>query len=154
MVLTLLQGNLMNQFEAASRGDWLRLHDVMTIMNMNDVDGKGFTALHLSTVWGFGNVRCVEVCIKIGANVNAVDNAGSTPLHLAMHLNVAKVLRDAGALIDTKDVNGWTSLYRAIRFRRVDIVRLFLDQGAKLSNVHLDSEVPRIPDWVTAFIES
>jgi ankyrin repeat protein len=64
------------------------------------------------------------------------------------------MLLDAGAIVDAKDVNGYTPLYMAICRKLIDIARLLIDRGGKVSNVKLDGSVPAIPDWVTSYVAS
>jgi hypothetical protein len=67
---------------------------------------------------------------------------------------MARVLLDAGAMVDEISNVGWTPLGYAICSKSFNVVRLLLDRGAKVSNVKLDESVPSIPDWVTAFVDS
>jgi hypothetical protein len=144
---------VMDQFQAARHGDLQQLRDMLTVDNVNDVDDRDWTAIHCAA-W-YGHDDCVKCCIKMGANVNVRTNAGSTPLHLASDdFNVVRILLNAGARVDATDNYRRTPLYDAIRLKRVDVTRILIDRGAKVSNVKLDHWVPAIPDWVIAFIES
>ena len=54
--------------------------------------------------------------LKVGANVNAKGNKGSTPLHQAAMVNdfvIAEVLLKVGANVNAKDNNGFTPLHYA-----------------------------------------
>jgi hypothetical protein len=152
---SVVQKRVTDQFEAARKGDLEDLRDALTTDNVNDTDVGGWTALQWAVYsWHF---NCVKYCIEMGANVNACTNDGYTPLHYASsprQMDIARVLLDAGAIVDFADNNGWTPLYRAIYNKYVDCGRLLVDRGAKLLKVKLDSDVPAIPDWITAFIES
>jgi ankyrin repeat protein len=91
----------------------------------------------------------------MGANVNARDIDGCTPLNFAsfkVRVNVVRVLLDAGALVDTTDSYERTPLYCAICYQRVDVMRLLIDRGSKVCNVVLDDDVPAIPEWIPTFI--
>jgi ankyrin repeat protein len=91
----------------------------------------------------------------MGGNVNVRDRRGSTPLHNASyHVNVVRVLLEAGAMVDATDKGGHRPLCFAIRNNCVDVARLLLDRGAKVSNVQLNEVLPAIPNWVTTFVES
>jgi ankyrin repeat protein len=129
-LLNVLFNRAMNQFEAAGEGDLHQLRVVLTVDNVNNVDGFGCAALHYVCAAENEYLDCTKHCLEMGANVNACSNGGSTPLHYASsegHANVARVLLDAGA-IDTPNSDGWTPLYYAIDNKRVDVARLLIDR--------------------------
>jgi ankyrin repeat protein len=108
----------MDRFWAAPREG--KLHELQHLLapgNINDVLGDmRMTALHWAAQNGW--VACVEWCLTVGANVNVQSrgNAGS-PLQYASkrgHIDVVRILLDAGALVDTADYVGQTPLYYAI----------------------------------------
>lgn len=102
---------------------------------VNARDARGRTALHVACDQGapagppmppvpyFVPLReppaardLVGLLLKHGANVNAVDRNGMTPLHLAASRGLpeqAKLLLDAGANIDARDMRGFTPLLTA-----------------------------------------
>ena len=60
-------------------------------------------------------------------------NDGVTPLYMASqndHVEVVRLLIDAGALINQADEDGATSLFMASLNGHVDVVRLLIDAGA------------------------
>jgi ankyrin repeat protein len=64
------------------------------------------------------------------------------------------MLLDAGAIVDAKNSDGHTPLYWAIFSNHMDIARLLIDRGGKVSNVKLGVFLPAIPDWVTNYVAS
>jgi ankyrin repeat protein len=70
------------------------------------------------------------------------------------HVNVVRVLLDAGANVDATGNNGRTPLYNALRVKHVEVTRLLVDRGGKVSDFKLNEDFPAIPDWVTTFVES
>ena len=91
-----------------------------------------------------GNIENVKKHIDAGANVNAKDNGGNTPIHLHLHpyhgnapdKAIVKILLENGADINAKTENGFTPLDFAILIERRkklnnEISDLLRSQGAK-----------------------
>ncbi len=70
-----------------------------------------------------------EVLILEGANVNAKNNDGITPLFYASG-NIVKLLIEHGADINIKDNFGWTPISFMIFNDRLESAQLLLDKGA------------------------
>ena len=69
-----------------------------------------------------------------GADVNLVDHAGETPLHVAARrgeLSCAQVLVHYGARSDIKDKDGETALDLAREQGNEDLFKLLKQHGAK-----------------------
>ena len=81
----------------------------------------------------------VEALIKAGADVNAKNRYGVTPLSLAAAGGDARILRlllEAGASLKAADASlsdGRTLLMLAARTGRVDAIRLLVDKGANVN---------------------
>ena len=91
-----------------------------------------------------GNIENVKKHIDAGANVNAKDNGGNTPIHLHLHpyhgnapdKAIIKILLENRADINAKTENGFTPLDFAIHIERRkklnnEISDLLRSQGAK-----------------------
>ena len=83
-----------------------------------------------------GDARRVRELLDKGANVNARDEYGLAPLHVAAfngQLDVARLLIDRGADVNAIDELGETPLHWAAFNGHVDVARLLLERGADAS---------------------
>jgi ankyrin repeat protein len=96
-------------------------------------DADGNTPLLLAAI--YAGPECVELLIKKGADVNAKNKLGATPLHrAATNYEKAKLLIDAGADVKVKTKSGRTPLTLAARkYGNSKTVKLLLDRGADAS---------------------
>lgn len=78
----------------------------------------------------------VKVLLDAGADVNAKNNAGWTPLMYATQhagSEVVKVLLDAGADVNAKNNDGWTPFLGAVQWSNdSEMVKFLLDAGADI----------------------
>ena len=89
------------------------------------------TPLH----WATGHAEVTRFLIANGADVNAKDKDGSTPLHRAAREkgpDVAKLLIDNGADINAKDKYGRTPLHTAAGNGNDQMVELLIERGAQV----------------------
>lgn len=82
-----------------------------------------------------GNLEETQKAIQEGADVNAKDKAGWTPLHFASvrgHGNVAQLLINKGADVNVETFGSrWTPLWLAINNNRLEVIRLLIKCGGK-----------------------
>jgi len=83
-----------------------------------------------------GNIEAVKQHLDAGADVNAKDGGGWTPLHYAAgnsHKEIAELLIAKGADVNAKNDKGRTPLHRAAIFGHKEIVELLIAKGADMN---------------------
>ena len=105
-------------------------------------DAGGSTLLHHAA--GFGTTATMKMLLEKGADVNARNRTGSTPLIWATgDVEKMRFLLKHGAAVDAQTTDGRASLYLAASQHDSDAaVRLLLDSGA---NPNLGTLVGRTP---------
>ena len=101
-----------------------------TIINTHD-SGSGETALHIVTARR--DVTWMSFLLGRGADANARDNRGTTPLVLASNLGFAEgvdLLIQSGARVDEASSTGETPLIAAVHRRDLAMMRVLLKAGA------------------------
>jgi len=101
-----------------------------TIINARDVT-SGETALHI--VVARRDLTWTRYLIQKGANVNARDGKGATPLQLAVNLGFIEAVEDLVARkadIDQSNNAGETPLITALHRRDTAMMRILLKAGA------------------------
>ena len=91
--------------------------------------------LAMCKVRGFtdGRAACLELLRDAGADLEAADGDGMTPLHYAARRGDTKIvslLVEAGVDVDAKTPDGDTALYLAVRHRATSCVEVLLAAGA------------------------
>ncbi|XP_055308073.1 platelet-derived growth factor receptor alpha-like [Sitodiplosis mosellana] len=83
-----------------------------------------------------GQVKIVKTLIEHGANVNATNNVGDMPLHVAAwngHVEVAKILVQYSADVTAKDNKGSTALHFAADSGHLNFIEFLIEHGANVN---------------------
>jgi hypothetical protein len=135
-------------FEAIER----KLYSRQEVVAFLDADPKcvnacnecGDTPLHKAIAPG-RTEELVELLIARGANVNARDKYGWTPLFNATddrRLSQARILISHGADVNAKDSHGNTPLHDGARWANAKAVELLLASGADVNAKNDEGETP------------
>ncbi|WP_265025380.1 ankyrin repeat domain-containing protein [Wolbachia endosymbiont (group B) of Pammene fasciana] len=92
-----------------------------------------------------GDANQVADLINKGDDVNARDNRGNTPLHLAVladKLQVVEKLIEGGADVNAKNNHGATPLHWAALNQNVNIVEKLIEKGANVNEKNKYDNVP------------
>ena len=105
---------------------------------------QGETPIHFAA---FHNaVGVAKVLLANGADVNAIDFSGYTPLHIAAiqnsRIDVAAVLLANGANVNAKNRYGGTPLHHTAFLNAYNVAELLLANGANVNAVNSSGETP------------
>jgi ankyrin repeat protein len=134
-------------FEAAATGRLVHLISNLAHKPelVNAYSDDGFQPLGLAAY--FGKTEAVKYLLKAGADVNspAKNPLGVTPLQSAVagrHLEITKLLLEAGASPNVRERGGYTPLHAAAQNGDVEIVRSLIFGGANVEALSEMSEKP------------
>ncbi len=108
----------------------LRYHPKLEIK-----DREGKTAMFAAGDYRYkdedgARVECVRLLAKAGANVNARDNDGNTPLHETFLTDVEEELLKLGADVNARNRDGETPIFTTVDD---EAIPLFIEHGADLT---------------------
>jgi ankyrin repeat protein len=102
---------------AVYRNDYPALNELLTSAYVDSRDKDGTTPLMHAILADPPYPEMIEYLLDHGADVNAADKAGWTPLHFAardQNAIIVKILLGRGAVVDPVDDNGSTPLWQCI----------------------------------------
>jgi ankyrin repeat protein/TPR repeat protein len=99
-------------------------------------DKHGSTPLHLAAFYHLGDI--IRLLVEKGADVNAKNKRGNTPLHKISHdKDIAQFLIASGARVNEQDNSGQTPLHKIAGYADVqsgiDVAKILLANGASKS---------------------
>ncbi|KAF7227721.1 ankyrin repeat and SOCS box protein 12 [Nothobranchius furzeri] len=115
-------------------------------MYMNTPSGWGVPVTPLRAAAALGHLRCLELLLEHGAEVDVLDVKAQTPLFTAVsgkHLDCVVALLKAGADPNGSQYNNCSPVLTAAREGDVDVLRELLLFGAKVD------VRPKVPDWAS-----
>jgi ankyrin repeat protein len=104
--------------------------------NITQKGAYGRTALHVAASSGQNTneqlrIEIMKMILSRGADVNAPASTGDSPLQFASGSpRIIKLLLDAGAILEQKNVVGWTPLRGYVISGHIESVQLLLEAGA------------------------
>jgi ankyrin repeat protein len=121
---------------AAASGNPEMLREILRYRpNLEMRDRQGKTAMFAAGEYVYGDkegarVECVRLLAEAGAEVNARDNEGNTPLHKTFPTDVEEQLLKLGADVNARNNDGETPIFTTVDDHAIP---LFIQHGADLS---------------------
>uniref|UniRef100_A0A667X467 Ankyrin repeat and SOCS box protein 12 n=2 Tax=Myripristis murdjan TaxID=586833 RepID=A0A667X467_9TELE len=135
---------------AVSSDDAALLSELLSQENyrryINTRSGWGIPVTPLRTAAALGHLRCLELLLEHGAEIDCLDVKAQTPLFTAVsgkHLDCVVALLKAGADPNGSQYNNCSPVLTAAREGDVDVLLELLRFGAEVD------VRPKVPDWAS-----
>jgi ankyrin repeat protein len=128
-------------FKVAFDGNIAEMQSILA-SNESWAGGKNFprsTPLHFAAASGQKDM--IRFLVGQGEDVNTRDYHANIPLHLATDPDVAKFLLELGSDKNAKDRDGYTPLLKAVELNQIELVKLYLENGADVNITGPNSEM-------------
>ncbi|KAK1792357.1 hypothetical protein P4O66_012316, partial [Electrophorus voltai] len=115
----------------------------LTSYDINQPNKHGTPPLLISA--GCGNVQIIDVLMKKGAEIQALDKSGANAIYYAArngHVQTLKFLHEKKCPLDIQDKSGETALHVAARYGNVDVVQYLCSIRANPNLTDREQEVP------------
>ena len=135
---------------AALTGDTARLRALLrdgADVNGGQPDGVSCGETPLMIAAEMGNLQCMDILIKAGADVNSKAQGGHTALNVAVWRNNVKAvnrLTRAGADVNSENLYERTALFHAARHGYHQCVKVLIEAGADVNLVDHSGETPLV----------
>lgn len=121
--------NRLNESQSSADARWIELRDRLEARSAERAARVEAAQLGraLRNAAKFGKERVAASLIEAGADANATDPHGTTPLYLAAkygHADVARILIEAGADVNAKNHEGSSAVVIAAVYGHDDVIRL------------------------------
>jgi len=137
------EGSWNPMLSAAYKGDVESLKLLIESSNgkldveMVNKEQKGYHAIHFAAASKNNAVELLTTLLDAGADINALNDNGQTPLHIAVFWNnvdAVKLLVDRGADKTIKNKSGRTPEELAIHYDYVDVMKIFGVENKRIKN--------------------
>jgi len=117
------------------------LSEGVNVNSRSDLSSENYrTSLQIACLTQ--SIVVVRMLLDKGADVNATDSEGETPLHYAKSLEIASLLLQKGALIEARDKQGWTPLHTACFQGCLEVIQLLLSRNVNVNAQDADGCTP------------
>ncbi|MFS0918991.1 ankyrin repeat domain-containing protein [Brevibacillus sp. 179-C 1.1 NHS] len=131
-------------FDAAEVGDTELVRKIVTKQPelLQEKDEYEFSVLHGAVMTD--DIDLIAYLVAHGADVNAKNDEGITPLHIVLYPEVAEILIAHGADIHASAYDGSTVLHTQVADgeERVDVVEVLLAKGANPNQKNNAGQTP------------
>ncbi|KAF2626059.1 ankyrin [Macroventuria anomochaeta] len=113
--------------------EWCRA--LLAVIDVETVDARGWTPLHVAAASDNGNVAMTRKLLQNKADPNLYIRGVDPPLYHAIavgSLETVQLLLDSGASVDIKFNNGWTPMMLAAKEGNHEIGKALQAKGANL----------------------
>ena len=115
----------------------------------SSIDPQGWDLLSLlHSAAEFGDLEVVQILVELKADINALSEAGQTPLHVVSYVdetNGAKVIRfllEHGADATARSKSSFTPLHCVLEYGRHKIVRMLLEHSVDIEATNNQGRTP------------